>query len=184
MERDILNGRKEVNLSLWDSYSADQQETIKAKIVQETKSREMPLPQYRMIHWDARISDADVQAFSHWTHPVTAAQSGSAAPASEPGDPARGKEVFEKRCTGCHSLEENREGPKLRGVYGRTSGTAPGFTYSEAIIKRGVVWDESTLERWLTDTDALIPGNNMDFHVPKPQERRDVVSFLKQQSGK
>jgi cytochrome c len=184
MERDILNGRKEVNLSLWDSYSADQQETIKAKIVQETKSREMPLPQYRMIHWDARISDADVQAFSHWTHPVTAAQSGSAAPASEPGDPARGKEVFEKRCTGCHSLEENREGPKLRGVYGRTSGTAPGFTYSEAIIKAAVVWDESLLERWLTDTDALIPGNNMDFHVPKAQERRDVVSFLKQQSGK
>ena len=115
---------------------------------------------------------------------MAAAQTGSAAPASEPGDPARGKEVFEKRCTGCHSLEENREGPKLQGVYGRTSGTAPGFTYSEAIIKAAVVWDESSLEQWLTDTDALVPGNNMDFHVPKPQERRDVVSFLKQQSGK
>jgi len=45
MERDILNGRKEINLSLWDNYSADQQQIIKAKIVQETRSREMPLLQ-------------------------------------------------------------------------------------------------------------------------------------------
>jgi len=46
------------------------------------------------------------------------------------------------------------------------------------------VWDEVSLEQWLADTDAFVPGNNMDFRVPKPQERRDVASFLKQQSGK
>jgi cytochrome c len=184
LERDILNGRKEVNLSRWDSYSADQQETIKAKIVQETRSREMPLPQYRMIHWNARITDADVRGFTQWAHQMPALQAGTGAPATEPGDAARGKDVFEKRCTGCHSLEENREGPKLRGVYGRTSGTAAGYTYSPALIKAAVVWDESSLEKWLTDTDAFVPGNNMDFQVPKPQERRDLGSFLKQQSGK
>jgi cytochrome c len=183
LERDILNGRKEVNLSMWDSYSADQQEQIKAKIVQETKSGEMPLPQYRMIHWDARITDADVRVFTQWAHQMPALQAAGST-ATEPGDPARGKEVFEKRCTGCHSLEENREGPKLRGVYGRTSGTAPGYTYSPALIKAAVVWDEASLEKWLTDTDALVPGNNMDFQVPKEQERRDLASFLKQISGK
>jgi cytochrome c len=184
MDRDILNGRKEINLSLWDTYSADQQQIIKAKIVQETKSREMSLPQYRMIHWNARITDGDVRAFTQWTHQMPSLQAGSMAQASEPGDPARGREVFEKRCTGCHSLEENREGPKLQGVYGRTSGKAPGFTYSEALIKAAIVWDEVSLEQWLADTDAFVPGNNMDFRVPKPQERRDVASFLKQQSGK
>ena len=184
LERDILNGRKKVNLSLWNTYSADQQEIIKAKIVQETKSGEMPLPQYRMIHWNTRITDADVRTFIQWTHQMSALPNDSASQVSEPGDPARGKEVFEKRCTGCHSLQDNREGPKLQGVYGRTSGTAPGFTYSPALIKAAVVWDEPSLEKWLTDTDAFVSGNNMDFQVPKPQERRDVVSFLKQQSGK
>jgi len=128
--------------------------------------------------------DADVRAFTQWTHQMPSLQAGSMAQASEPGDPARGREVFEKRCTGCHSLEENREGPKLQGVYGRTSGKAPGFTYSEALIKAAIVWDEVSLEQWLADTDAFVPGNNMDFRVPKPQERRDLASFLKQQSGK
>ena len=53
LERDILEGRDHMNLSTWDTYSADQQETFKAKIVQETKSHEMPLPQYRIIHWNS-----------------------------------------------------------------------------------------------------------------------------------
>jgi cytochrome c len=174
IERDILNGRKKVNLSLWESYSADQQEIIKAKIVQETKSREMPLPQYRMIHWDASITDADVRAFTQWTRQMPALQAGSAIPASEPGDPARGREVFEKRCTGCHSLQENREGPKLQGVYGRTSGTVPGFTYSQALIKAGVVWDESSLERWLMDTDAFVPATTWTSTYPS---RRSAVTW-------
>ncbi len=100
------------------------------------------------------------------------------------GDPAHGKELFEARCTGCHALEQSHEGPKLQGVYGRTSGTVPGFAYSEALKKAAIVWDETSLEKWLTDTDALVPGNAMDFSVPKAQERQDLISFLKQSSGK
>ena len=100
------------------------------------------------------------------------------------GDAVRGKEVFEKRCTGCHALEQNREGPRLQGVFGRTSGTVAGFAYSPALIKARIVWNESSLEQWLTDPDTLVPGNNMDFHVAKPQERRDLISYLKQVSGK
>jgi cytochrome c len=59
-----------------------------------------------------------------------------------------------------------------------------GFAYSPALIKAGIVWNDATLEQWLTDTDMLVPGNNMDFHVAKPQERRDLIRFLKQSSGK
>ena len=100
------------------------------------------------------------------------------------GDAARGQQLFESRCTGCHALNENRGGPKLRGVYGRTSGTAEGFAYSAAIMKAAVVWDEKSLDKWLTDPDAFIPGNAMDFSVPKEEERQDLIAFLKKSSGK
>jgi cytochrome c len=96
------------------------------------------------------------------------------------GDPARGQQLFEKRCTGCHALDQNREGPRLHGVFGRTSGTAPGYDYSPELIKAAIVWDESSLEKWLSGPDILVPGTNMDFHVPKQEERRDLIAFLKQ----
>ncbi len=183
MERDIVKGRAQINFSLWDTYSTEQQEMFKAEIVQQTKTHRMPLPQYRMIHWDTRITDADVLAFTRWARntPGTPADLSEAQPA-EDGDPVRGKEVFEKRCTGCHAMETDREGPHLRGVYGRTSGTVPGFSYSQALVDAHIVWDEKSLEQWLTDPDTLVPNNNMEFHVPKPQERRDLVQYLKQSS--
>jgi cytochrome c len=46
-----------------------------------------------------------------------------------------------------------------------------------------IVWNDMTLEQWLTDPDTLVPGNNMGFHVAKPQERRDLISFLKQSTA-
>jgi cytochrome c len=72
----------------------------------------------------------------------------------------------------------------LLGVYGRTSGTAPGFAYSAALKKTHLVWDDKSLDKWLTDPDAFIPGNDMDFLVSKPQDRQDLISYLKQASGK
>lgn len=102
----------------------------------------------------------------------------------ESGDPDRGKTVFEKRCTGCHALDQDREGPRLGGVYGRASGAIAGFPYSPALAKAHIVWNEATLEQWLTDPESLVPGNNMDFHIPRPQERRDVIEFLKQRVNK
>jgi cytochrome c len=183
MERDILEGRRQINLSLWETYSADQQQTFKAKIVQEVKTHKMPLPQYRMIHWSTHVTDADILALTQWTRAMPATAGSSSQPAVAEGDPVRGKEVFEKRCTGCHAMEQDREGPHLRGVYGRTSGAVAGFLYSHALIDAHIVWNESSLEQWLTDPDTLVPGNNMEFHVPKPQERRDLIRFL-EQTGK
>jgi cytochrome c len=91
----------------------------------------------------------------------------------------RGRQLFEKRCTGCHSLDRNKEGPNLTGVYGRPAGTAPGFKYSEALKSAHFVWDEQRLEQWLTDTQSLVEDNNMDFHVPKSDERTEIIQFLK-----
>lgn len=177
LERDIVEGRKHMNLSQWDTYSPDQQQTLAAKIVQETKTHEMPLPQYRMIHWSTRITAADLQTLTQWTHAVSAAD--TAMQATTAGDPDRGKAVFEKRCTGCHALEANHEGPRLLGVYGRNTGSVPGFPYSDALKNANIVWNEQSLEKWLTDPDAFLPGNNMDFLLARPQERKDIISYLK-----
>ncbi len=94
------------------------------------------------------------------------------------GDAERGKALFEKRCTGCHSLDQEKEGPRLRGVYGRKAGTIATFEYSDAFKKTHIVWNDATLDKWLTDTDTLIPGNDMAFHVPKAEERADIIRFL------
>jgi len=182
LERDVVEARKAMNLSVWDGYSTDQKQTLVAKMVQETKAGEMPPVQYRMIHWHARMEDADVKLLSGWAHGLQA--SGAGAGGSGEGDPARGKALFEKRCTGCHALTQNKEGPRLQGVYGRTSGTVTGFAYSAALKKAHLVWDEISLDKWLTDPDAFIAGNDMDFLVAKAQERRDLISYLRQSSGK
>ncbi len=94
-------------------------------------------------------------------------------------DTARGKQLFEKRCTGCHSLDRNKEGPRLGGVYGRTAGTAPDFHYSDALRNAHFTWDEQRLDQWLTDTQALVDDNNMDFHVPNAEERSEIIRYLK-----
>lgn len=183
LERDIIRGRQAMNLDDWDHYSVERQQTLAAKIVQETKSHEMPLLQYRMIHWSARITDADVRTLSSWAH----AQSGHADATDVPamqGDASRGKMLFEKRCAGCHELTKNHEGPKLAGVYGRVSGSVGDYTYSTALKSAHIVWNDSSLDKWLTDPDVVLPGNNMDFLTPKPLERRDIIAYLKQNSAR
>jgi cytochrome c len=90
-----------------------------------------------------------------------------------------GKALFEKRCSGCHALDADHEGPRLRGVFGRPAGTVKTFKYSEALQKTKFNWDEVKLDKWLTDTDSLVPDNDMGFRVPKPEERAAIISYLK-----
>lgn len=98
-----------------------------------------------------------------------------AAPA---GDAERGRDLYEARCTGCHSVDENRVGPAHRGVFGRRAGQAPGFAYSAAVRESGVVWTAATLDRWLADPQKFIPGQAMYFHVDDPRDRRDLITYL------
>jgi len=186
MERDINRGRQAMNLALWDTYSADQQQTLAAKIVQETREHEMPLLQYRMIHWNSRVTGTEIRTLADWAHASSGSGSGAGQSdaSSVAGDPARGQALFEKRCAGCHSLTANHEGPKLQGVFGRAAGSVSDYAYSSSLKKANVMWDEATLDKWLIDPDAFVPGNNMDFLVSKPQERKDLIAFLRKSSGK
>jgi cytochrome c len=72
----------------------------------------------------------------------------------------------------------------LQGVYGRVSGSVSDYAYSQTLKNSHITWDEKSLEQWLTDPDAFLPGNNMDFLVSKLQERQDIIGYLRQSSGK
>jgi cytochrome c len=100
------------------------------------------------------------------------------------GDPQRGKELFEKRCGGCHSLDKDKEGPRLGNVFGRKAGTIATFKYSDSLKSAQVVWNAASLDKWLIDTDSVVQDNDMDFHVPKADERADIIQFLRVSSGK
>lgn len=105
-------------------------------------------------------------------------RSGRAQPA------ATGKNLFDRRCGGCHALDGDREGPRLGDVYGRTAGSVNSFEYSDALKKSGITWNAETLEKWLIDPERLVPNNNMDFHVERADERRDIIAYLKANSAR
>ena len=92
---------------------------------------------------------------------------------------ADGKAVFQKRCTGCHALDTDHEGPRLRGVIGRRAGTVQTSEYSKAMQGANFTWDAALLDKWLTDTDSVVPGNDMTFRVPKPEERAAIIAYLR-----
>ena len=101
-----------------------------------------------------------------------------------PAPASDGKALFEKRCGGCHALDRDKEGPRLGGVYGRTAGSLDSFQYSDALKKSKIKWAEDTLDKWLTDTEKLVPNNDMTFHVEKPGERREIIAYLKSLSSR
>lgn len=174
IERDVVEGRKHLNLSRWKELCADQQQVLEQEMVQQTRRGAMPLLSYRLIHWKAHLEPSDHDALAALV--LTAIIESDPA---EAGDADRGRALFGRRCTGCHAIDSDREGPRLRGVYGRRAGSVPGFQYSSAIRQSGITWTEANLNRWLSDTESMVPGSAMGFSVPKPQDRSDLIAFLK-----
>ena len=97
------------------------------------------------------------------------------------GDPARG-ETVDEACQDCHSLDKNDVGPRHRGVYGRKAGSLPDYDYSAALKSANIVWDEETLDKWLTDPQSVAPGAKMVFHLESAQDRADVIAYLKERA--
>ena len=90
-----------------------------------------------------------------------------------------GERLYRERCGACHSLEEHGAGPKHRGLIGRQAGTQPGFDYSAALAASKIVWSPQTLERWIADPNALVPGNKMIVRLANdPAERAAIVAYL------
>lgn len=108
------------------------------------------------------------------------ASSGVAAPA--PNLAAKGKLIF-LRCAACHSVSASapkKVGPHLQGVVGRQSGAVAGFTYSPAMKKVALKWDDATLDKWLTRPAGVVPGTSMVFAgLSNPEDRKAVIAYLK-----
>ncbi|MDT9000746.1 c-type cytochrome [Paucibacter sp. APW11] len=94
------------------------------------------------------------------------------------GDAARGQRVYEQRCGGCHAVDADRVGPRHAGVLGRLAGSVPGFAYSPALAGSGIRWDRATLEAWLGNPEALVPGQRMGYRLADVQPRADVIAYL------
>ena len=91
----------------------------------------------------------------------------------------KGKAVFDRRCSGCHAADINKEGPRLRGVFGRKAASVPDFTYSDPLKKLNLRWDEASLDLWLTNPDAVARDTDMAFTLNAPDERKAVIAYLK-----
>ena len=91
----------------------------------------------------------------------------------------QGKEIFIRRCSGCHAPDIDKEGPRLRGIYGRKAAAVPGFGYTQSLRNSSIRWDDQTLDRWLTDPDAMVPDTDMAFRVSNADERKAVIAYLK-----
>jgi cytochrome c len=96
------------------------------------------------------------------------------------GDAAAGEHVF-VRCVVCHSAKagENKIGPSLAGVFGRKSGSAPGYDYSPALKSAGITWDDQELDKYLTNPPADVHGTKMVISVPSAEDRQNVIAYLK-----
>lgn len=104
-----------------------------------------------------------------------------AAAFAQAGDAVKGKVVF-ARCALCHDVKPGpkKMGPALNGLFGRTSGTIAGFTYSPAMQKAKIRWDAKTLDAFLAKPSAVVPGNRMAFAgVPQAADRANLIAYLK-----
>jgi|TARA_R110000868_G_scaffold80967_12_gene229564 cytochrome c len=100
---------------------------------------------------------------------------------AQAGDAVKGKVVF-ARCALCHDVKPGpkKMGPALNGLFGRTSGTIAGFTYSPAMQKAKIRWDAKTLDAFLAKPSAVVPGNRMAFAgVPQAADRANLIAYLK-----
>ena len=102
-------------------------------------------------------------------------------PALAAGDAARGATLY-KDCQLCHSIEKNDVGPMHKGIVGRVSGTVPGYEYSPGLKAAKIVWTEQNLDKWLNDPQQMVPDTKMLFSVESPQDRADLIAFLKERA--
>ena len=104
----------------------------------------------------------------------------AAAARADDGAVVRGEARFAD-CAACHRLEPgvNNVGPSLHGIFSRKAGEIADFRYSPAMKRSGIVWTPETLEKFITDPQAMVPGNRMPYAgMTIAGDRADLIAFL------
>jgi cytochrome c len=108
------------------------------------------------------------------------------ASAQMPLPPARssdGAALFKQQCATCHATslsDAPRQGPPLIRIIGQQAGKLDGFHYSPGLAQAGFTWNENTLDAWLTNPQAVIPGAIMAYRQSKPETRAAIITYLKE----
>jgi len=94
--------------------------------------------------------------------------------------PPTGQQVFEQRCTVCHSLQPapGKMGPPLAGVAGRKAGTLGGYAYSTALKTSNITWTPDRLDAFLKAPGKTVPGTKMLVGAPDAEQRAAVIQYL------
>lgn len=95
-----------------------------------------------------------------------------------------GAALYQSKCGGCHSIATNRIGPAHQGLFGRKAGTVPGYQYSSALKASQIVWNDKTLDRWLSGPQRMVSGSKMFAVVPNQAERTAIISYLRSATKK
>jgi cytochrome c len=107
-----------------------------------------------------------------------AAMLSASAAVAQMGDAAKGADVYDDRCSGCHVIGSVGQGPNLAGVVGRKAGAVAGFPYTAALKGSGLTWTPANLDRWLAGPQKVVPGTAMTVEVPSAPERRELIAYL------
>jgi cytochrome c len=97
----------------------------------------------------------------------------------------REREIFDRGkrlstpCWACHDLygEQNKVGPYLSGLYGRTAGSARFAGYSQAMKNSNVIWNDASLRAFLLNVSGYIPGTSMNATGPAGRVDVDALVF-------
>ena len=105
-----------------------------------------------------------------------------AAPAHAAGDALAGRAAFNK-CASCHQVGPNAKsgfGPHLSAIIGRPAAAAKDYTYSDAMKKSGLVWNEKTLTAFIKAPTDTVPGTKMRFWgISNEQQIADMLAYLR-----
>ena len=111
---------------------------------------------------------------------VTMAGAQMPLPAAKPPD---GTTLFKQQCATCHTInpaDAVRQGPSLSGIVGRPAGKADGFRYSAGFTDANFVWDDTRLDAYLANPQAMVPGSVMAYRQPKAETRAAIIAYLKE----
>ena len=64
----VEDGKKHFNFSEFSSYSLKRQKKKLDEVAHEVEDGEMPLDSYTLVHWDAKLSEADKKLVIDWAN--------------------------------------------------------------------------------------------------------------------